>query len=88
MKKPRENKVRRLADMGVPQHVIDRLLDLSEAGREMRHGRMIAEALEMFIEKELAENEGVARRFHDLQKQRRAGNAPNVRLIQRPPDSD
>jgi hypothetical protein len=71
--------------MGVPQQVIDRLADLSEAGREMRVGRMIAEALEMFIEKELDENEGIRRRFDELQKRRRSENNPGIRLIQRPP---
>jgi len=71
--------------MGVPQPVVDRLMDLSEAGREMRVGRVIAEALEMFIEKELRDNEGIARRFDELQKQRRASNNPGIRLIQRPP---
>jgi hypothetical protein len=84
-KKPREIRVRRLTDMGVPQQVIDRLADLSEAGREMRVGRMIAEALEMFIEKELDENEGIRRRFDELQKRRRSENNPGIRLIQRPP---
>jgi hypothetical protein len=88
MKKPREIKVRRLADMGVPQRVVDRLTDLSEAGREMRVGRVIAEALEMFIEKEIRENEGIARRFNELQKQRRGDNNPGIRLIQTPPESD
>jgi hypothetical protein len=88
MKKPREIKVSRLADMGVPQYVVDRLKDLSEAGREMRVGRVIAEALEMFIEKELEENEGIRRRFEEIQKQRRAGNNPGIRLIQTPPEND
>ena len=86
--KPKQNKVRRLVDMGVPQHLIDRLLDLSEAGREMRWGRMISEALEMFIEKELQENEGIAGRFEELQQQRRARNNPGIRLIQNPSEGD
>jgi hypothetical protein len=54
----------------------------------MRVGRMIAEALEMFIEKELRENEGIRRRFDEIQKQRRAENNPGIRLIQTPPEND
>ena len=80
-RKPREIKDARLTDLGVPQHVVDRMRDLIEAGREMRLGRILAEALENFIENELAENDGIKRRFEELQKQRREANNPGIRIV-------
>lgn len=81
MKKPRDIKASRLGDMGVPEGVVDRLKDLIEAGREMRLGRVLAQALDMFIENELAENDGIRRRFEELQKQRRAANNPGIHVV-------
>ena len=81
MKKPKEIKATRLLAMGVNPAVVDRLADLTEAGREMRLGRVIGEALEMFIEKEIEENAGIKARFDELQKQRRAANNPGIRVV-------
>lgn len=80
-KNSREIKAARLAEMGVSSVTIDRVKDLIEAGREMRLGRVIGEALDMFIERELAENKGIASRFEELQKQRRAANNPGIRVV-------
>jgi hypothetical protein len=87
MEKPKEIKATRLKDMGVSSAVLDRLADLMEAGREMRLGRVISEALEMFIETETRENEGIRRRFEELQKQRRAANNPGIRVVPITPEN-
>jgi hypothetical protein len=79
--KHREIKAKRLADMGVHTATIDRLKDLIEAGREMKLGRVLSEALEMFIKNEIGENEGLGKRFEELQKQRRAANNPGIRVV-------
>jgi len=79
--KVKEIKAARLAAMGVPSATVDRLKDLIEAGREMRLGRVIGEALEMFIERELEENKGIASRFSDIQKKRRAANNTGIRVV-------
>jgi hypothetical protein len=43
---------------------------LPEAYYEAKEGRLIAEALEMFIESRLKSDRGVADRFRELQRQR------------------
>jgi hypothetical protein len=79
--KSKEIKASRLADMGVDPSTISRLKDLIEAGREMRLGRVLSEALEMFIKNETSENEGIRKRFDELQKQRRSENNPGIRVV-------
>ena len=44
--------------MGVPAEVVERLHDLSEAYFDAKEGRLITEALEMFIETRLAGGTG------------------------------
>lgn len=48
----------RLVQMGVPAEVVERLHDLSEAYFDAKEGRLITEALEMFIETRLAGGTG------------------------------
>jgi hypothetical protein len=83
----KDSKPSRLEQMGVPTATVERLRDLAEAFYDAKEGRLITEALEMFIETTLRNEAEVRKRFEEARQKRRAGNIQNIHALSGGKDS-
>jgi predicted transcriptional regulator len=66
----RPSKGSRLKLLGFDQDLIDRLQDFREASNDAKESTVLENAVQLFIKKELDENDGIKRRYIAARKRR------------------